>query len=95
MQAFEGSIDHERASKPVYRQYAARAVMYADKRRVLTEHAMAGIVAKRTADVPNRGDIVGENEPITSVISTGSTRKKVMGEIEQSVMFIRERLNLH
>jgi len=95
MQAFEGSIDQEKAKKPVYRQYAARAVMYADQRRVVTEHAVAGILAKRTADVPNRGDIVGENEPITSVISTGSTRKKVMGEIEQSVMFIRGHLNLH
>ncbi|MDP2218222.1 MAG: ATP-grasp domain-containing protein [Methanolobus sp.] len=94
MEAFEGNIKQERTRKPVYRQYAARAVMYADQRRVVTEHAMEGIIAKKTADIPNRGDVIGENEPVTSVISTGDTRKKVMSEIEQSVMFIRQRLNV-
>jgi predicted ATP-grasp superfamily ATP-dependent carboligase len=95
MQAFEGSIKQERTGKPVYRQYAARAVMYADQRRVVTEHAMTAIRAKQTADIPYRGDVIGEDEPVTSVISTGHTRKEVMDEIEQSAMFIRKCLNVH
>jgi hypothetical protein len=95
MQAFEGNIKQERARKPVYRQYAARAVMYADQRKVVTDNAMTGILAKQTADVPNTGNVIEVNEPITSLISSGPTRKKVMDEIEQSVMFIRKCLNVH
>jgi hypothetical protein len=94
MQAFEGFIKSVRTGKPVYRQYAARAVMYSGEKTVITEPTMAGILGKQTADIPNIGDMIGENEPVTSVISTGDTRKKVMSEIEQSVMFIRQRLNV-
>ncbi|MCQ6963118.1 ATP-grasp domain-containing protein [Methanolobus chelungpuianus] len=94
MQAFEGHILQERLTEPVYRQYAARAVMYAEQRTRITEQAMDAIDRKQTADIPRTGDIIGENEPVTSVISTGHTRKNVMGEIEQSVMFIRQRLNV-
>jgi len=94
MQAFEGRILQERLTKPVYRQYAARAVMYTEQRTIITEQAMDAIDGRQTADIPRTGDVIGENEPVTSVISTGDTRKKVMGEIEQSVMFIRQRLNV-
>lgn len=94
MQAFEGHILQERSMEPVYRQFAARAVMYAEQKTVITEGSMTGIHDKKTADIPRTGDIIEEDEPITSVISTGDTRKKVMGEIEQSVMFIRQRLNV-
>ena len=94
MQAFEGFVKSVRAGKPAYRQYAARAVMYSGERTVITEPAMAGILGKQTADIPNIGDVIGENEPVTSVIFTGDTRKKVMSETEQSVMFIRQRLNV-
>ncbi|MDI3539476.1 MAG: uncharacterized protein PWR29_894 [Methanolobus sp.] len=94
MQAFEGHILRERLTEPVYRQYAARAVMYAEQRIHITGQAMDAIDGKQTADIPRTGDIIRENEPVTSVISTGDTRKKVMGEIEQSVMFIRQRLNV-
>lgn len=94
MLAFEGHIRQERTKEPAYKKYAARAVIYAEERTAITEQAMTGILGKQTADIPNTGDVIGKDEPVTSVISTGYTRRKVVNEIEQSVMFIRQRLNV-
>jgi len=90
MQAFEGKLPDE----PLNREYAARAIIYGDRNIEVSAHLHEKILENRSVDVPNTGDRVGPDEPLTSVLSTGNCREEVIREARSSVMFIRECLDL-
>ncbi|MDW7731295.1 MAG: ATP-grasp domain-containing protein [Methanolobus sp.] len=91
MQAFDGAI---RIKEPVNRQYASRAIIYGDRDKEITDNIQCKILEKHIADVPNTGDMIHMDEPLTSVLSTGHSREEVISEVKRSVMFIRECLDL-
>jgi hypothetical protein len=90
MQAFEDKLPEE----PLNREYAARAIIYGDRNIEVSAYLHEKILKNRSVDVPNAGDIVGPDEPLTSVLSTGNCREEVIREARSSVMFIRECLDL-
>lgn len=92
MEAFEGNIPYPKSYSPSYRQYAARAIIYAERNIEITEHTLSHILKEQTADIPNIGDVIWEDGPVNSVISTGKTRNDVMNGIEQSTNSIRQYL---
>ena len=91
VKAFEGEIrDIE------YRNMncAGRGILYADKKMVVTEHVRNAILEKNVSDIPNEGHVINPNEPVVSVISSGMNREDVLSALKESVIFIRESLNL-
>lgn len=91
MKAFDGTIG---IMEPVSRQYASRAIMYGDRDKEITDDIQCKILEKHVADVPNTGDMIHMDEPLTSVLSTGHSREEVISEAKRSVIFIRECLDL-
>ena len=92
MKAFEGQ---ECSYKPVTKKYAGRMVIYADREFEITEELQKTIIGMETADIPNSGHISCVDEPITSVLTTGHTKDEVLSKLKNSVMFIRESLDVN
>ncbi|WP_406657053.1 ATP-grasp domain-containing protein [Methanolobus sp. ZRKC2] len=91
MQAFDGSIRPEVTGS---KQYAVRAILYGDRDKEITDNIHNTILEKQIADVPNVGDMIHVDEPLTSVLSTGHSRGAAINKAKRSVMFIRECLDL-
>ncbi|MBN2110904.1 MAG: ATP-grasp domain-containing protein [Methanosarcinaceae archaeon] len=90
MQAFDGILE---LKEPLNRQYASRAIIYGNCDTVITNDIQGRILEKNVVDVPNTGDVIHMNEPLTSVLSTGRSRDTVIREARSNVMFIREYIN--
>jgi len=88
--AFAGELSPELQVRPVAKQFAARAVIYAKNRVVIDEQAMNGLHREPVTDIPNIGYLADVNEPVTSVLCTEKTRGDVMAHVKNSVCNIRD-----
>lgn len=91
MQAFDGIVE---LKEPLNKQYAARAILYGDSNKEITGSIQRNILDNHVADVPNIGDRISADEPLTSFFSKGNSREEVVSGLKRSVMFIRECLDL-
>ena len=95
VKAFNGDIDistkmHINCKK----EYSGRAIIYAQKDVFVTDAIQKKIMEKNVRDIPPVGYIIGRGEPVVSLIGTGDERDELLRSIDQSVMFIRDSLNL-
>ncbi len=90
VKAFAGELLQELKTRPVAKQFAARAVVYAKNRVVIDEQAMNGLHREPVMDIPNIGYLADVNEPVTSVLCTEKTREGVMANVKKSVCNIRD-----
>ena len=90
VKAFAGELSQELKTRPVTKQFAARAVIYAKNRMVVDEQAMNGLYKEPAVDIPNIGYSADVNEPVTSVLCTENTRGDVMANVKKSVCNIRK-----
>ncbi len=90
VKAFAGELSQELKTRPVAKQFAARAVVYAKNRVVIDEQAMDGLHKEPVTDIPNIGYLADVNEPVTSILCTEKTREGVMANVKKSVCNIRD-----
>jgi len=91
IRAFDGQIDHLAGSEKLY---ACRAILYTDRKIIVTRDAQRKLLEKDVCDVPNAGQVINPGEPVISLICSGKNRDEVLSGIKESVIFIRESLNL-
>lgn len=99
LKAFEGIIEmsseikdeKENSSK---NKYAGRGILYSDRKMLMTETVRDMLLEINVCDVPVAGQAIGTDEPVISVLSSGKSRDEVICKMKDSVMFIRESLNL-
>nr|WP_321498615.1 ATP-grasp domain-containing protein [uncultured Methanolobus sp.] len=75
-------------------KYAGRCILYSDRKMLMTETVRDRLLERDVCDVPVAGQLIGPYEPVISVLSSGKDRDEVICEMKDSVMFIRESLNL-
>ncbi len=72
--------------------FAARNILYARKTTVVNELLYERLIKcmkmERAADIPEKGWIVREDEPITTLLETGRTREIVLNKVERSTQDI-------
>ena len=90
VRAFAGDILPKLQTRPVTKQFAVRAVVYAEDRVLINEVAMNCFRGESVADIPNVGYVADLNEPVTSVLCVGKTREDVMDDVKKSVYNIRD-----
>jgi hypothetical protein len=61
---------------------------------LMTETVRDMLLEINVCDVPVAGQAIGTDEPVISVLSSGKSRDEVICKMKDSVMFIRESLNL-
>ncbi len=95
VKAFNGDIDISTKMHINYKkEYSGRAIIYAQKDVFVTDAIQKKIMEKNVRDIPPVGYIIGRGEPVMSLIGTGDERDELLRSIDQSVMFIRDSLNL-
>jgi len=80
--------------QPVVDQFAARAVVYADRDIVINNQMMSGILKEHAVDIPDTGYKAHANEPVTSIIATGKNRHDVLDNVRNSVCQVRKSLEV-
>ncbi len=91
MKAFEGNINI--GENPEI-QYAGRAILYAGREMKMAEAVQKKLLEMNVCDIPNVGQVINPEEPVISVLCSGKGREDILSGIEESVIFIRESLNL-
>jgi predicted ATP-grasp superfamily ATP-dependent carboligase len=91
IRSFENELDIQDTK---ITRYAGRAILYGNKELFVTERIQKSIMKTETADIPNVGHTSYANEPIVSVLATGNTKDEVLNKLKNSVMFIRESLDV-
>ncbi|TQD23449.1 ATP-grasp domain-containing protein [Methanolobus vulcani] len=99
LKAFEGIIDvpaeiESEKENGSANKYAGRCILYSDRKMVMTEAVRDMLLEMNVCDVPVTGQVIGPYEPIISVLCSGNDREEVICGMKDSVMFIRESLNL-
>ncbi|HJH31752.1 MAG TPA: ATP-grasp domain-containing protein [Methanosarcinaceae archaeon] len=90
VKAFAGELLPELQTRPETKQYAARAIVYADKCVLMDELAINGLRNEPVVDIPKSGYVAYVDEPVTSILHTGTTRDDVMANIKKSVCVFRK-----
>jgi len=87
------SFSGELPKKREYGCFAGKATVFADKKVVINQAIsgeLIGLLAmNRAADIPSAGWIVKPDEPITTLIETGSSRKNVLEKLVRSSHHLR------
>jgi predicted ATP-grasp superfamily ATP-dependent carboligase len=76
-----------------HQRFAARNILYAGKSTVvnqgLYERLIKCMKMERAADIPQKGCTVREDEPLTTLLETGSTRELALEKVERSAQYIK------
>jgi predicted ATP-grasp superfamily ATP-dependent carboligase len=89
--AFEGNLIEKKDDGV---QYAGRAILYASQEILITGAEQKKLLERTVCDIPNAGHAIRPQEPVISILHSGKSREDVLSGIEETVMFIRESLNL-
>lgn len=96
MNIFDAHIKSFSGELPKVREpfcFAAKAIMYADKKAVIDERISDEL--KRyldkgsAADIPRIGAVVQPDEPIITMVATGGTRTAVLNKVEESSRYVK------
>jgi len=89
IKSFSGELSEER--EPFC--FAAKAIVYADKKAVIDERISDEL--KRymdkgsAADIPRTGAVVSPDEPIITMLATGKTRTAVLNNVGESSRYVK------
>ncbi|WP_292485449.1 ATP-grasp domain-containing protein [Methanohalobium sp.] len=71
------------------KQFAARAVVYSQNDVLINKQILNGLIGQNTVDIPDVGHYIGIDEPLTSVVHKGHSRRDVMEKLRTSAEKIR------
>lgn len=71
------------------KQWAGRCIIYADKETYFTDQLIERIKQYSIADIPKRNYIAKKNEPIISLLATGSKREDIIITLQQKTKEIK------
>lgn len=103
MKAFEGDIElpienlveKENANVSVNEDgYSGRGIIYSEKQMIMNETVRDMLFKMNVCDIPVAGQVISPFEPVISVLCSGKSRDEVICRMKDSVIFIRESLNL-
>ncbi len=96
---FDSHVRSFAGELPVLRKasfFAAKAVLFADRNAVIDQDISNRLVqcmnTGRAADVPQSGRTVRADEPVTTLLETGKTRKTAFEKVRKSALYIKNRL---
>ncbi len=96
MNVFEAhvkSFSGELPKPQKFQCFAARNILYAGKNTVVNERLYEKLIKcmkmGRAADIPEKGMIVKEDEPLTTLLETGMTRETALEKVEISAQYIK------
>jgi len=73
--------------------FAVKNILYADKKIQINERLFNRLIncmkMGRAADIPEKGWIVREDEPLTTLLETGRTREIALENVKKSAQHIR------
>jgi len=76
-----------------HKRFAAKNILYAGKSTVINERLYERLIKcmkmERAADIPEKGMIVREDEPLTTLLETGRTRENALEKVEISAQYIK------
>lgn len=80
-----------------YRCFAAKCIVFADQElmidRNLSEMLEKYMVRGEAVDIPESGTAIGPDEPITTILATAPTRRKVLDKAKRYSQNIRSRIS--
>ncbi len=96
MNIFEAHINSFAGELPKVREpvcFAAKTIVYANK-RVVIDSRISGALGKcmdegRVADIPQQGNVILPDEPITTMLATAKTRPLVLEKVCESSRYIK------
>lgn len=87
------SFSGELPTPPKYKRFAAKNILYSSRNMVVDEPLYGRLIncmkMERAADIPEKGRIIRENEPLTTLLETGGTRETVLEKVERSAQYIK------
>jgi len=76
-----------------FSRYAAKAILYADRRLIidkkLSDRLIGCMNANHAADVPQAGCVISPDEPVATLLGTGETREIALGNASKYAYTIR------
>jgi predicted ATP-grasp superfamily ATP-dependent carboligase len=74
--------------------YAGKAIFFANKELVINEQISRSLVKcmimNRIADIPGAGNVIQPDEPVTTLIGTGETRRAILRKLFKYSNYIRK-----
>jgi predicted ATP-grasp superfamily ATP-dependent carboligase len=91
IRSFEGDLPELK----VFQCFAAKAIIFAEKELVITREISDTLIKcmnkGRAADIPTQGVAIKPDEPITTMLSTGWTRRTVLNTVRKFSQHIKRR----
>ncbi len=88
------SFSGELPETPGHAHFAIKNILYAQKEIVVDERLYGRLIEcmkmKRAADIPQKGSVVGKDEPLTTLLDKGRTREIAVNQLEKSLNYIEE-----
>jgi len=96
MSVFDAHVRSFSGEVPVsgrHKRFAAKNILYAGKSTVVDERLYEKLIKcmkmERAVDIPEKGMIVREDEPLTTLLETGRTRESALEKVEISAQYIK------
>jgi len=93
IKSFSGELPELRES----RCFAAKNIIYADKilkiNRDISDTLVKYMNKGKAADIPRPGQEVSLDEPVTTILATGRTRKMVQEKVSRTAQYIKDKTN--
>jgi predicted ATP-grasp superfamily ATP-dependent carboligase len=98
MNIFDAHIQSFFGKLPTLREprcFAAKNIIYADKKlkidRDISDTLVKYMSKGKAADIPNPGQEVSPDEPVTTILATARTRKMVQEKVSRSARYIKSK----
>ncbi len=92
------SFSGELPEPPECACFAGKAILYSNKKLVVNEALSERLIEcmnmKCAADIPGKGEVIHPDEPVTTLIGTGKTRRSVIEKLERYAKNIRGKLKV-
>lgn len=89
VRSFAGELPRSRD----FSRYAAKAILYADKRLIINQKLSDRLIgcmnANNAADIPQAGRVISPDEPVSTLLGTGETRELALGNVSKYAYTIR------
>ncbi len=89
VRSFSGELPKPRK----HQHFAVKNILYACKSTVVNERLYERLITcmkmERAVDIPEKGSIVRDDEPLTTLLETGRTREIALEKVERSAQFIK------
>ncbi len=77
-----------------FTRFAIKNILYADRNMVVGERLSGRLIKcmkkEQAADIPEKGRIIGKDEPLTTLFGTGETHETASATINKTVNYVKE-----